>query len=279
MTKTRKINDCKSRRNQEEIVALLNNKKTYTYIAKKVKMSKATIAIVAKKNNINYKVIRADTKRNNQIKTLLEKGVKYKTIAIKFKITNQRVQQLSKAFGTGRWEQSREYYKNTINSINIDIKNKLTYKEIIKKHNLTHEKLAKLYKKGLHPFFHNFMKERNSSIISSYLNGNTAKVITKSKDKSITNPQKINNLNRIYQINTQAGVRRYPHVFDRSKGRISEKIEILKLIVLYRDEYKYTWKKITKILNKKHKTITGKKFSEQNVLAKYKVYKRNDKNK
>lgn len=177
--------------------------------------------------------------------------------------------------GINRWEEGRAYYKDIVSKINLDISNGLTYQEILKKHKLTSNDLIYLYRQGLSPISSFFRKKRNKLIVAEFAKGKTAEEIIKIKNKSLNSPQKLNNINSIYRVVTLAGAKRYPQIGSRRSGKVFENIEVLNFIRLYRDEHKYTFKKITNILNKKkQKTLTGKTFSENNVIAKYNAAKK-----
>lgn len=273
MEKEKKIYDCKSRRFHNLIIGLLEQKKPYALIAKRVGMTTSYISKIAKKNNLKYKVVRADIKRNNKINKLILNGLGYEVIAKKFHLTNQRIQQLAKRIGVSRWENSRAYYKNIANKINSDIIKGVSYKKIQKKYN-TKKNISFLYKHGLNPLPSFFREKRNKAIVSDFINGKSAIEITKLKDKALKDPVKLKCISSIYRITKKAGILRYPEVGNRRDGIVFEKREILYLIKLYREKRNYTYEKIADTLNKKgYKTLTGKNFYGQIVFAKYKIAK------
>jgi len=267
----RKIHSCKSRKYHDVIISMLEQKKPYHIIAKKVGLCTTSISNIAKENNLRYKVVRADLKRNDKIKALISKNVKYEVIADKFNVSKQRVYQFAKEMGFSKWENTRSYYKDTVNNINLDTNKGLTFKEIQKKYNITEKNLKRLYANGLNSLSNFFIEKRNKIIVSEFINGKTAIEITKSKDRLLQDYNKISNVNMIYRITTRAGIRRQPKVGNRSAGGIFEKTETLNLIKSYREQYDYSFEKISETLNeKKIKTISGKTFSPQNVFSKYK---------
>ena len=227
-----------------------------------------------KENNIKFK------QRNEELIKLLNSDITYEEIANKFGITKQRIFQIAKRNGIKRWEQGREFNKKMCNNIANDINNDVSLNTIYSKYkNLSKEYIRNVYKKQTsNNLINQFRDKRNSFIINDFMGGETAKVITKHKEKEFLDPTKINSVNMVYRINVKNGVRRYPNIKNRHLGECSWDKSIIKFIVNKRDKSKWSFNKISDKLNEMgKKTLQGKLFQSPNVAMKYYKIKREKK--
>ena len=271
MIKERKVRASKSRIHFDKIINLLKNKTPYATIGRRVGLCKEYISAIAKENGLNYKVTRGDSKRRKKIQDLISKGVTYELIATKFGISKQRVSQYAKAIGVSRHVQTRERNKKLLAEVKNDIKEGLNFNQIKDKHQLTQTDFNNLYSLGLSSLPGYFRNKRNEYIVEAFSNGRTAQSLLDSDESELGLISKLTNINRIYAITTQAGVRRQPKVKSRNLGGSSEKKKVMKFIRKKREKDGLTFGEITRLLNKKGlKTISGKEFKEANVTVKYK---------
>lgn len=219
---------------------------------------------------MEFKHSNHNPKREEKLLKLLNSDMSYEDIGNKFGITKQRINQIAKRHGIKRWEQIKEYKSKIYNNVLQDLNNDLPLNKIYKKY--------KLNKNIIHPIFYEkqdslikrFRDKRDSTIVSNFIGGSTAKVITKRNDKELLDPTKLNGINYIYQINTKNGVKRYPMIGNRGAGECSWDKDVVKFIINKREKSKWTFIKITEELNKKGKrTVTGKQFQTPNVYMKY----------
>lgn len=196
--------------------------------------------------------------RNEKIINLIESGCTYKNIAIKFKISKQRVVQIAKTKNISSIKIRKEKYKKTIKEINERIQNGEFFVDVYKQY-----KVSKLVQYGLISRFEEFYKKRNKEIVLTYKNGNSAKSILKKPCL------KISCLNRIYQIISEQNSNRYPNMIRVKKGHINESVEMLNIIKKLRKK-KMSFKEISNYLNKKnYKTISNKPFTMATTRLKY----------
>lgn len=275
--KVRKVSDCKSVIFEPQIMELLNKDVDISKIAKKLKLSITTVKKVARNNGIDIDgriksgKLKQKTERNERIYKMLLQGKKYQDIADKMKVTKQRIYEIATFHNFSRWEESRKKHKEIIEKVQKDIDLCLSYKFIIKKHNLTKSQMSKLCYYGLQaPIKVQCREKRNKKIGTEYVSGKKAIEIIASKDKVLNNPQNIKGVSNIYSICTKQGIYKYPKVGRRIDGGSSEDVSILRLVKKLRDEKELSFEEIANHLNaKKHKTVCGKRFNFANARFKY----------
>lgn len=212
------------------------------------------------------------TIREQEILELNASGVKSNDIAKKFGVSKQRIWQILNRNNISRNKQLKERYyeiKNRANELSLsglsvnDIKAKLKIKAVY------------YYAPEIGLIHKNQRNQRNKLISDEFLNGMSAKKITKLiSPKELVTPIAVTSINGVYGINTKLNIRRYPMIGDKSYGGIFEDRKILQYIQKKRDIDKWSFTRISDKLNKLgHKTITGKEFTMSNTLAKYKAYK------
>lgn len=270
-----KSTNTKAIRLKDDIIKLINKGKTINQIEKILNTSRPTITKIAKDNNLTIKrpiSSQAKTKRNKQIIDLINQNYTYKQIADKLNITKQRVYQIAKANDISIWCNIRTKHSQIYNDIITDINNNTQYNDIKKKYNLERNNLNYIFKKHNNQTPYTIIKDkRNKEISNRYILGNTAKTIINTTDNIITSPNKLLSINSIYNINTKNNIKRFPLIYNRSKGGIFERKEIRLFIKKKRDKDNWSFRKIAEELNKlNHKTITGKEYTTANT---YRLYK------
>jgi DNA-binding CsgD family transcriptional regulator len=270
-----KSTNTKAIRLKDDIINLIKEGKTTLEIQTILNISDSTIRKIAKANNLTIskpKSIWEKPKRNKQIIDLINQNYTYQQIADKFNITKQRVYQIAKANDISIWSNIRTKHNQIYNDIITDINNNTQYNDIKKKHNLERNNLNYIFKKYNNKTPYTIIKDkRNTEISNRFISGNTAKTITNTTDNIITSPNKLISINSIYNINTKNNVKRFPLIYNRSKGGIFERKEIRLFIKKKRDKDNWSFRKIAEELNKlNHKTITGKEYTTANT---YRLYK------
>lgn len=270
-----KSTNTKAIRLKDDIIKLINKGKTINQIEKILNTSRPTITKIAKDNNLTIKrptSSQVKLKRNKQIIDLINQNYTYQQIADKLNITKQRVYQIAKANDISIWNNIRTKHNQIYNDIITDINNNTQYNHIKKKYNLERNNLNYIFKKYNNKTPYTIIKDkRNKEISNRYILGNTAKIITNTTDNIITSPNKLISVNSIYNINTKNNVKRFPLIYNRSKGGIFERKEIRLFIKKKRDKDNWPFRKIADELNKlNHKTITGKEYTTANT---YRLYK------
>jgi DNA-binding CsgD family transcriptional regulator len=277
---------------EKEIIQLIKEGKTAGYIAEKLETFKHVVRDIAKNNKLKLNHDIADSRdffgrvkgrknryvlndRDAEIKKFLDEGKTYSFIGKKFNLTQERVRQIATKFGVKRWEDKKNYDQNIIGQINVDIADGLSYDEIVKKHNLKQSDIYRLEKRGLQSLAKFFNEKRNGIILEEFKNGKSATQIVKSRNKFLKGKSKIKSINRVYQIAADNNIYKHPEIGNRSAGGCFEDERILRLIKVCRDDQELSFEEIKKSLNKWGKrTVTGKKFSVQNVIAKYNMAKK-----
>jgi transcriptional regulator with XRE-family HTH domain len=270
-----KSTNTKAIRLKDDIIKLINKGKTINQIEKILNTSRPTITKIAKDNNLTIKrptSSQVKLKRNKQIIDLINQNYTYKQIADKLNITKQRVYQIAKANDISIWSNIRTKHNQIYNDIITDINNNTQYNDIKKKYNLERNNLNYIFKKHNNQTPYTIIKDkRNKEISNRYILGNTAKTIINTTDNIITSPNKLLSINSIYNINTKNNIKRFPLIYNRSKGGIFERKEIRLFIKKKRDKDNWSFRKIADELNKlNHKTITGKEYTTANT---YRLYK------
>lgn len=239
----------------------LVNIKTYIILIKPLYYIGVFLCLIVDKIYFIFK-IKTMTKeerleREKVIKKLLDDGVTYKVIGEKFGITQERVRQISHRLGIKRWEISRENKKIAKEDMMKDIEAGLTYKEISKKYK--HIKGLRDIISGLEKII---LDKRNELIIKEYKT-KTAKQIISDNNLNIGE-------NFVYEIVTEAGLKKYPKVGPRYKGGLNEDEEILTIIKRKREVDGMSFKAIASYLNNNgYITVQGKLFADHSVRHKY----------
>ena len=275
----------KLKRLEPKILVLLRQGMLISEISKLLKISGQSIKEIAINNKINRddRIIvgakKRKTERTEQIYSMILSGAFYSEVGKKFGVSRQRINQIAQSFDFSRWKEKRKYAKEIIAQVKQDIRDGMSYNEILKKHeNLNHKSLKDLfdYKKCnlLRKKKNDERKMRNKIIITKFKEGGTAKEIIASNNKDISEPNKITNVSYIYRLCTKKGIRRYPKIQNRNSGHTSESDKILRLIAKLRDKKRLSFNQISAHLNTKgNKTISGKTFSSTNTYYKYLVAK------
>jgi uncharacterized protein (DUF433 family) len=209
--------------------------------------------------------------REKEIINLIDNNWSLTSIATKFNITKQRVNQIAKKNNISIWNKIRTNKKTMHQNILNDINNNIQYKDIVKKYNLPKSKISdsfkSIQKESLTTFIIN---KRNNEITSQFIQGNTAKIITNKTEPILISPTHITTTDSIYRINAKNNIRRYPQIINRYKGGLFESKEVIKFIKNKRDKKNWTFKQIAEELNKlEYKTITGKEYNQPNTYQKY----------
>ena len=212
------------------------------------------------------------TIREGEILTLNAKGVKSVDIAKKFGITKQRIYQILSRNNISRVNQLRDRYSKIKNNANELLVSGMSVNDITEKLKI---KNVYYYVRDIGERHKYQRNQRNKLISDEFLNGMTAKKITKlTSPKELLTPTAVTKIGTVYAINSKLDIRRYPMIGDKSNGGIFEDRKILQYIQKKRDINKWTFIRISDKLNKLgYKTITGKEFTMCNTLAKYKAYK------
>lgn len=197
----------------------------------------------------------------------IKKGTSYKEIGLKYGITKQRIYQIAKMNNVSRWDESRNKAKETYKNVVKELKNNIPAKEIYKKYG---RRSATIYKEiNNETPYEKQIRVRDNDIISKFNKGLMAKEIIDLDTNELTS------ITSIYRINTKNGNKRYPTIGNRSAGGFFESKKVIKLIVKLKNEG-VSFVEITNKLNSlNYKTITGRKFTTPNVIAKYHKYNNN----
>lgn len=271
---------------KNKVSELLISGKNPHKISKEISnISSTTIRNLAKELGIKNKVIRANVDRNKQIIERVYSGVGYEQVAIEFKITNARFQQIAKTFGYGKWKESQEkrtikknYVDRLKDEIENDFKNSLGYfdarEKYLKKINpLLNQKFGiKLFFIGL------YKAKRDKLIVHKYLSGETARQIINSKDELLSEDLNVNSESQIYNIIAKQGFKKYINVGSRCVKGSHDHPKLIRSIKILREKADFTWIGIADYFNSRNiKTTQNRTFSLENVLLKYKNTKKDAK--
>ena len=212
--------------------------------------------------------------RNVELLALIRGGkMTYLQLGIKFGVTKQRIHQLAKSNGISRWNLSRENHKNTAIAIEADYKAGVSYEDMKEKYDLANVNFAKM---GMLSLATRYREDRDVKIVSEYKN-KTAKSVLKSNDPSMNNPDRLTNINSVYNIASARGFKKYPNIGNRSAGGVFETPKTIKMIKKLREVNKLSFNEIAIILNSKDlKTATGKEYTGGNLRLKYQGIKRHE---
>ena len=209
--------------------------------------------------------------RREEIMKMIHQGFTYKSIANKYDVSKQRINQIAKENNIYRHIIKRKKHKRLINRIHKYLENNPSknnsyayYYDITKKFNLTTEDLNKLKRYGLKFSFYNILKDRNNNIIDDYFNkGLNAKNIINKNYGPLT-------VNGIYQICYNKIKTRKIRTKENLKNKYFEKEGIFNLVFNLRYNKKMTFQEITDYMNEQqYKTIYGKNFTRGNVFYKF----------
>lgn len=194
----------------------------------------------------------------------IKKGASYKEIGLKYGVSMQRIYQIAKMNDISRWEESRNKIKETYKKVVKELKNNTPAKEIYKKYG---RRSATIYKEiNNETPYEKQLRVRDNDITNKFCKGLMAKELIKLETNNLTN------INSIYKINSKRGVKRYPTIGNRSAGGFFECKKVIKLIVKLKNENMSFVEITSKLNNLGYKTITGRKFTTPNVIAKYHKY-------
>jgi hypothetical protein len=256
------------------VIKLTNDGKTIPQMVKELNICYSTIKKIIDDNHLSYtKTIKphAKPKRNQEILNLINQNYTFESIAKKFKITKQRVNQIAKSNNISKWNNIREENKTLNELILKDIDNDIQYKTILKKYNITNSKINRTFKVNNNVTLKNFLlNKRNKQITTMFVNNNTAKNITQTISPILSSPNHITSIGSIYRINTKHNVKRFPQIKNRRNKKMYESKKIKQYIKRKHNINKWSFRKIAEQLNKLgHKTITNKEYKTPNVARIY----------
>lgn len=206
---------------------------------------------------------------------MISEGYAYKDIAKKIKVAYTTICNISIKNGMRiNTRYDKEEAIKIIESIHLDIKNGISYKELLTKHDLTNKKkLHTLYRFGLEPITQIYKPIRDDKIKELY-KVKLAREVVSSEDKELNNPERIVTPHYVYIINREVGgERKFPKIGSRFHGGNFEDKTILKYIQKKRDKDNWTFKQIADKLNAMgKKTVMGVNFSDYLVRYKYLHY-------
>ncbi len=210
-------------------------------------------------------------KRKDKILGHIKKGETYLSIAKKFKITKQRVAGIAKDNGIQRQKDNRQRRKELYRNFIVDIRNNMQVDEVAVKHGITISELRFVYKTYSGKNLVSTIRERrNADITTRFIAGSTASAIINKETKVLVNPIKIDSVRSVYDINTKAGVKRYPQVGNRSAGGTFQSKRDIKFIINKRDKHGWSLNEVVAELTRKgRKTVTGLDYIPSTVSQLY----------
>lgn len=209
----------------------------------------------------------AKPERNEEVRKMLLDQKSYVRVAEHFGVTKQRIKQIANVFKIDLMGDRKKETFKLIKQIKKDNKNGLTYQEIVDKHKLNNQLIQRMSSRGYN-LISLYKEKRNELLTKKYKKGKLA-------NQLISNdPKDISTVNGVYQVvSNKFGVYKHPEIKRGVKG-LFERPEILKIIKKER-KLGLSCAEIADKLNKAgHKTLTGKKFTTNNLYCK--VLKIND---
>lgn len=259
-----------SKRKNEFLELLKDTSLSYEDIAIKMNLSKSRIDEFAKAWDVDFyskcggrtKYFKHILKNNKDAKEELKKlyineNKDVKTIAEEFNVNKHGLGILLKKIKQENKEEKEKFYKETINNINKDILEGITYSELIEKYKLTKTLLGILKYRGLGDLMSFFREKRNKDFMIMFKNGSKAEEILKSDINLKCGPLKLDHTETIYDIINKAGIHKN-NMDDFTDDLWLEINNLLKLEASHKFIVNY-------LNNKNYKTIHNKKFTISNL--------------
>lgn len=201
---------------------------------------------------------------------MAKKGKSYAFIGKKFSLSTERIRQICTLAGMHKRKEHSVLIKKTIDRINKDIQNDMSYEKLVEKYKLSKDKKYALMANGMPSLNKIYIKKRNDIVLREFKKGKTAIQIMNMKHKHLNGNFTIGCIELVYKITAKNNLYKQPKVKDRYLGGTSENKEVLEMIHQKRDVEKMSCEKVATYLNDMGaRTITGKKFSAQLVSYKY----------